>query len=567
MLELCSHPAHGLGPSPAPHAVHMVGVKRKATAALHDGSAARLALLPDVLRLVESQTPHITHAEVHNFFSSADVSDAYFEENDADAIASHIASVWAAKLLLDVGSSMGSGAGAGVGPTPARHHHHHHALSSTSPDSPLDSEEGGASDMDSASDGDALRMADAHDALHAGRDDTSGSAGKAKQSRRLVWTEDLHRRFEDAVAKLGSESARGRPAPRAPAARPAARAAGARRSLALALTWRPARRACAARPPFRRAADAKPQAIQQLMNVDGITTRNIKSHLQVRAARGRARGRRRAVAAPDAQACAPAPRARPRRSPPTTARAARRAPLPASRSTGCACRSTPRPPRRCLRASPPPRARAACTASPSRTPPRSPPQTRSRRSCMLSRLPGRDRQTCRRCRCQHDRSPTRRRRRRRRRARAARPRRSRTRPRPRAPRTRPTRTPCTCPPPSPCLSPSSHAQHTSSGLGIRPTARPPPRRAASCGRRQRRARARRALGRAPSSLPPRVPVGRALGGRPGLGCLLGAGRGLADDFFCPHEGAPCAAGRHEWRAAAGRSARAVLSWRRRGEAE
>ncbi|KAJ1623910.1 hypothetical protein T492DRAFT_599236 [Pavlovales sp. CCMP2436] len=65
-----------------------------------------------------------------------------------------------------------------------------------------------------------------------GAADSLFDAGKSKQSRRLVWTDELHRRFEEAVAKLGSEN-------------------------------------------------AKPQAIQQLMNVGGITTRNIKSHLQV----------------------------------------------------------------------------------------------------------------------------------------------------------------------------------------------------------------------------------------------------------------------------------------------
>ena len=71
-------------------------------------------------------------------------------------------------------------------------------------------------------------MNEANESLGANGD---GDDGDGAGSKRLVWTEELHLRFEHAVSQLGTEN-------------------------------------------------AKPQAILRLMGVAGITTRNIKSHLQ-----------------------------------------------------------------------------------------------------------------------------------------------------------------------------------------------------------------------------------------------------------------------------------------------
>ncbi|KAG8460895.1 hypothetical protein KFE25_010646 [Diacronema lutheri] len=230
----------------------------------------RAELLPTILRHCELHSSHIGLQDIAAFLESDEVSAEYYDAHSAEEISHHIASIWAAKLLLQVGS--GSSASSGV------HTAHrqrvdlragvaasarvavatgvlHSAGDDAAPCSPQpasDEGERSCEDMDSASDVETMRHTDGADArvdLHidvghgdlADGDDGELDAGLAgefygggkgsKQSRRLVWTDDLHRRFEEAVAKLGSEN-------------------------------------------------AKPQAIQQLMNVEGITTRNIKSHLQ-----------------------------------------------------------------------------------------------------------------------------------------------------------------------------------------------------------------------------------------------------------------------------------------------
>mmetsp|Transcript_18520 Transcript_18520/g.62050 ORF Transcript_18520/g.62050 Transcript_18520/m.62050 type:complete len:295 (+) Transcript_18520:114-998(+) len=217
----------------SPHETTALSGQKRKTADPPAGS--RVSLLPEVLRLVEQQSPNISLHEVHNFFANPEISNQYFIENGPETIAGHIALISAAKLLLEVGTCLSppGRSAAAVDYTPVSSAPHSGHCSD-------DGADGGSSDVESTSDVETVRHMDSLKAyperVHGTKVCVMGgrahaAAGKVKQTRRLVWTDDLHRRFEDAVAKLGSEN-------------------------------------------------AKPQAIQQLMNVEGITTRNIKSHLQ-----------------------------------------------------------------------------------------------------------------------------------------------------------------------------------------------------------------------------------------------------------------------------------------------
>lgn len=259
----------------------------------------RSELLPSILRHCELHSSHIGLHDVAAFLESGDISADYYDAHSAEEISHHVASIWAAKLLLQVGTSSSSGAHAShrqrvgssahtAGPaastaaavtTATMHSADDEAGPVPAGCSPHSDEEGrSCGDMDSASDVDTMRHADGADArlelhhldLGNGADgadaedcDPDGGAGGAcdfyggkcsKQSRRLVWTDDLHRRFEDAVATLGSESAS--PVPRAaPAAR--AKAGGSRAADARARNFSGARRA----PPAAAHAHPAPSSL------------------------------------------------------------------------------------------------------------------------------------------------------------------------------------------------------------------------------------------------------------------------------------------------------------------
>mmetsp|Transcript_21391 Transcript_21391/g.57552 ORF Transcript_21391/g.57552 Transcript_21391/m.57552 type:complete len:359 (+) Transcript_21391:92-1168(+) len=228
----------------------------------------RAELLPAIIHHCEQHAPQVGLKEIISFMDDADLSEDYFDEHSPEEISHHIASVWAANLLLQVGTHTKSYAAIDpapqrrrVAPPPPTVGDRRETLVSEvglpdahrAPDSPRRSDGANTSDVDSASELDTTRLGDSrttapidvchgegdvddadgeHTMMGAASADGAGTGSKGgKQNRRLVWTDDLHQRFEEAVATLGSEN-------------------------------------------------AKPQAIQQLMNVDGITTRNIKSHLQ-----------------------------------------------------------------------------------------------------------------------------------------------------------------------------------------------------------------------------------------------------------------------------------------------
>lgn len=169
------------------------------------GCGPRVSLLQDVLTRVELQSPHISPLEVHSFFADEHISGDYFHTNTPETIAGHIALISAARLLLDVATA-GSPS-------------HLEGEQSPTTSAPEASEEGdgGCSDVES-SDVETMRH-DSHAELQPALPSpkvcvmvprAGPAATKAKQTRRLVWTHELHRRFEEAVAKLGSESARAR---------------------------------------------------------------------------------------------------------------------------------------------------------------------------------------------------------------------------------------------------------------------------------------------------------------------------------------------------------------------
>lgn len=201
----------------------------------------RSELLPAILRHCELHSPHISLQDIAAFLESGDISADYYDAHSAEEISHHIASVWAAKLLLQVGTSLSSGThtshrqrvspGASTGaPTTATMQSADDEAGIARASAPHSHEEArSCEDMDSASDIETIRNTDniaTRLDLHIDIDHGDGADGDdcdadgmmgggeyygnakcSKQSRRLVWTDDLHRRFENAVAKLGSESA------------------------------------------------------------------------------------------------------------------------------------------------------------------------------------------------------------------------------------------------------------------------------------------------------------------------------------------------------------------------
>jgi hypothetical protein len=349
-----------------------------------DGAARKRAryeptgLLPAILACCEAHSPHVDATEIASFLQGSGASLAELEASGAEELSQQVASVWAAKLLLQVSApsyssrtaqrprlsaaspygaagACSSAAGCGgaadlhstaAAPTSAAHKALRVEAGLGSPPCTSEEERSRCDDVDSASDHEPDRRTagagggdggdgggggggvggyaaaatrtsfhrepleeleeeaagercggvgaeadgadaddDAFDELADGYDDGYGKGGGGKQSRRLVWTDSLHRAFEAAVAQLGSESARTRDArPASPPTGPPRDARARPPRLTRVRAFAPAQLPPC--PSLLRiglsVSDAKPQAIQQLMGVDGITTRNIKSHLQVR---------------------------------------------------------------------------------------------------------------------------------------------------------------------------------------------------------------------------------------------------------------------------------------------